>query len=222
MTIPNLTTTGTVNRTGNLYLNSVTRERAAVLLSAADSGGKLVRAELWAPPGGRVAFPHIHPGQTERFEVLAGTLGVRKGKEVFTASAGDSITIPPGMVHDWWTQGDAPAQVVVEVSPAGRFEEAIMTTWGLAAAGHTNPQGRPGLLQLALLTREWADTLQPVSPPAWVQRLLASALGPVARLRGLRGAYPELEHRILIGRLGELLTTQGSTPLPPGTTSSQT
>ena len=47
-----------------------------------------------------------------------------------------------------------------------------MTSWGLAAAGRTDPQGRPGLLQLALLADEWADTLQPASPPPWVQRLL--------------------------------------------------
>ncbi len=31
----------------------------------------------------------------------------------------------------------------------GRFEEATMTSSGLAAAGHSDPQGRPGLLQPA-------------------------------------------------------------------------
>jgi quercetin dioxygenase-like cupin family protein len=221
MTFTNTNTIGPVDRSGNLYLNSVTRERAAVLLSAAESGGKLVRSELWTPPGARVAFPHTHPGQTERFEVLEGKLGVRKGKETFTASAGESITIPPGTVHDWWTEGDTPARVLVEVTPAGRFEEAIMTSWGLAAAGHTNADGRPSLLQLALLGKEWSDTLQPTSPPAWVQRLLSGTLGPIARLRGLRGAYPELEERILIGRLGEVLTVDGSTPVSAEAPSAQ-
>jgi quercetin dioxygenase-like cupin family protein len=204
-----------VNRTRNVYVNPVTQERAAVLLSAADSDHELVRAEMWTPPGGRVAFPHTHPGQSERFEVLEGRLGVRHGDEVHTAVPGDSLTIPPGRVHDWWAEGDTPARVLIEVRPAGRFEEAIMTNWGLAAAGHTDPRGRPSLLQLALLGEEWADTLRPASPPAWAQYLISRALGPLARRRGLRGDYPELEERILIGRLDELLTVEGSRPAPP-------
>jgi len=204
------------NRTGNVYINPVTRERAAVLISAVDSHRELMRAEMWTPPGGRVAFPHTHPEQSERFEVLEGRLGVRQGDDVGTAVAGDSITIPPGTVHDWWAEGQEPARVLIEVRPAGRFEEAIMTSWGLAAAGHTDPRGRPSLLQLALLGVEWADTLRPASPPAAVQRLMARALGPLARRRGLRGAYPEFEERILIGRLGEPLTVEGLQPALDG------
>lgn len=64
---------------GNVCVNPVTMGRAVVLVSGADSGGELVRAELWAPPGARVAAPHLHPHQTERFEVLQGRLGVRCG-----------------------------------------------------------------------------------------------------------------------------------------------
>lgn len=204
-----------VNRTGNVYVNPVSRERAAVLESAADTGGERVRAELWAPPGAAVAFPHVHPKQSERFEVLEGRLGVRHGSRISTALPGDRVTIPAGDVHAWWTEGDEPARVLVEVRPAGRFEEAIVTSWGLAATGHTTPSGRPGLLQLALLAEEWADTMRPASPPAWAQRLLSRTLGPLARARGLRGTHPELEERILIGRLGERLTVAGSSPMAP-------
>jgi quercetin dioxygenase-like cupin family protein len=209
--------TAQVNRTGNVYVNPVSRERAAVLRSAADTGGEMVRAELWAPPGAAVAIPHVHPGQSESFEVLEGRLGVRHGRRISTALPGDRVTIPAGDVHAWWTEGDQPARVRIEVRPAGRFEEAIVTSWGLAATGHTTPGGRPGLLQLALLAEEWADTMQPVSPPAWVQRLLSRTLGPLARARGLRGIHPELEERILVGRLGERLTVDGSSPTPPET-----
>lgn len=89
-----------------------------------------------------------------------------------------------------------------------------MTSRGWAAAGRTDPDGRPGLLQLALLVEECADRLVPAAPPAWAQRMLAHTLGPLARARRLRGAYPEPEERILIGRLGELLTASGSEPVP--------
>ena len=190
-------------------------ERASVLISGEDSGGEVVRAELWAPPGARVSAPHSHPQQSERFEVLEGRLGTRSGDETGTALPGDIVEVPPGRVHDWWTEGDEPARVIVEVRPAYRFVEAIMTGWGLAAAGRTNAKGRPGLLQIALLAQEWDDTIAYASPPRWVQRVMARALGPIGRRRGLKGSYPELEERILIGRLGETLTLTGSTPRNP-------
>jgi|GEM_PF-2778011 len=68
-----------MENTGDIYVNPVTMERAVVLVSGADSGSEFVRAELWAPPGARVAAPHLHPRQAERFEVLQGRLGVRRG-----------------------------------------------------------------------------------------------------------------------------------------------
>jgi quercetin dioxygenase-like cupin family protein len=200
------------NRTGNVYVNPVTRERAAVLVSAEDSKGAFIRVELWAPPGAHPSAPHVHPGQTESFEVLEGRLGVRHGDDVGTAAAGERIEVAPGAIHDWWPEDGRPARVLVEVRPALRFEEAIMTRWGLAAAGRTDARGRPGLLQLALLAQEWSDTLLVASPPARVQKIVAAGLGPLARRRGLRGAYPELEGRILVGRLGEVLTLTGSEP----------
>jgi len=89
------------NRTGNVYVNPVTRERAAVLVSAEDSKGAFIRAELWAPPGAHPSAPHVHPGQTESFEVLEGRLGVRHGDDVGTAAAGERIEVAPGAIYDW-------------------------------------------------------------------------------------------------------------------------
>ena len=202
-----------ISRTGNLYFNPVTLERATLLVSGEDSGGELVRAELWAPPGARVGAAHAHPEQSERFEVLEGRLRVRSGDRTGTALPGDIVEVPPGTINDWWTEGDEPARVLLEVRPARRFVDAIITGWGLAAAGRTNARGMPGILQIALMAGEWDDTITFASPPRWVQRSLARALGPIARRRGLKGAYPELEQRILIGRVGETLTLTGSTPL---------
>lgn len=200
------------SRTGNVYHNPVTRERAAVLVSAAESDGELVRAELWVPPGARVAAPHVHPGQAEEFTVLEGRLGVRRGSWVGTLVPGEGASVAPGTVHDWWVHGDRPARVLVEVRPALRFEEAIMTAWGLAAAGRTDAAGMPGLLQRAVMVDEWDDTIRFARPPRWAQRALARTLGPVARRAGLRGSCPELEERILVGRLGRPVTLTGSDP----------
>lgn len=204
---------GMENGTGKVYINPVTMERAVVLVSGAESGGEFVRAELWAPPGARVAAPHLHPLQSERFEVLQGQLGVRRGDETTVVGPGHVAVVQPGEVHDWWTEGDEPARVLVEVRPALRFEEAIVTLWGLSAAGRTDATGNPGLLQLSLLAQEWDDQIRFASPPRWIQRVMVAVVGPIARWRGLRGTYPEMEQRILVGRVGEVLTLTGSEPV---------
>jgi hypothetical protein len=56
-----------------------------------------------------------------------------------------------------------------------------------------------------------------VSPPPVVQKTMSAVLGPLARRRGWRGAYPELESPILAGRRGEVLTLTGSQPIPEPT-----
>jgi quercetin dioxygenase-like cupin family protein len=194
---------------GSIYLNSVTGERALLLLGSEDTGGEFVRAELWARPHGRVAGPHKHPHQTETFEVLGGRLGVRLGTEKQSYRPGDKARVPPGTVHDWWAEGNGHAHVLLEVRPARRFEEMIVTVWGLAMTGRTNSKGIPGVLQLALLAQEFEQEIAFESPPLWVQRSMARILAPVARLRGLKGSYPELADVISLGRAGEKLTLSG-------------
>lgn len=120
-------------------------------------------------------------------------------------------------MHDWWPEDGRLARVLIELRPALRSEKAIMTRWGLAAAGRTNDRGRPGLLKLSPLAQERADTLIGRLPATGLQKVMSAVLGPLARRRELRGAYPELEPRILAGRLGEVLTLTGSQPIPEPT-----
>ena len=102
--------------------------------------------------------------------------------------------IPPGTPHDWWNAGDVVTWVILEVEPGRRFEAMIRNLFGLARDGRTDNSGRPGLLQAALLAREFDDTIRFTSPPRTIQRPLFAALAPLARLRGLHGSYPDYVH----------------------------
>ena len=66
----------------------------------------------------------------------------------------------------------------------------------LAADGRTDSAGRPGLLQMSLVAQEFDDTIRMSRPPRAVQKILFRVLAPIARLRGLRGSYPEYVSRV--------------------------
>lgn len=173
--------------------NPVTGERAIVRRAPASDRSPLV-ADLYARPGAAVVGEHVHPASTETFTVVRGTLGVRLGGVESRAGAGTRIVVPPDTPHDWWNAGDDTAWIIVEVDPGGRFETMIRNLFGLAADGRTDTTGRPGLLQAALLAREFDDTIRFTTPPRAIQRSLFALLAPLARLHGLRGSYPQYEH----------------------------
>ena len=81
---------------GDQIENPVTGERIVFHETSAETNGERVVFETIVQPGGFVASAHLHPFQTERFEVLEGTLGMRRGKEKVELGAGETIVVEPG------------------------------------------------------------------------------------------------------------------------------
>lgn len=187
--------------------NPVTGERGFVRRTPDSDHAPLV-ADLYAQPGAAVAGEHVHPHSTEAFTLVRGTLAFRLDGVEQHAEPGTRVVIPPGTPHDWWNAGDDVAWVILEVDPGRRFEAMIRNLFGLARDGRTDQKGRPGLLQAALLGREFDDTIRFTSPPRAIQRPLFAALAPVARLRGLQGSYAGYVHDTSV-------TVDHLEPLPP-------
>jgi hypothetical protein len=139
---------------------------------------------------------------------VTGKLGYLLGDQKLILEAGESMDIPRGTVHDFWNAGEEEARVVVEIRPGARMELMIRTMFALALEGKTNKKGMPGLLQMALISREFDDVLQVMNPPPAVQRVLFALLAPLARLIGYQAIYPHHE-KIKLG------TTEVE-PLPAG------
>ena len=76
----------------------------------------------------------------------------------------------------------------------------IETLFGLAREGHVNAKGMPNPLQLALTAQEFSDVIVFHKPPQAVQRLVFSALTPIAIRRGYRATYPSLSRTTLAPR----------------------
>jgi quercetin dioxygenase-like cupin family protein len=178
-------------KAGEVYENPVTGERAVVRVGTDENAGARLVVDLYIRPGGAVAGEHVHPAIHERFTVLEGRVGFAIGRKKSVAKLGETLDVPPGVIHNWWNLGLEEAKVAVEIEPAARFEEMIRNFFGLAQDGKTNARGMPHLLQLVMLAREFADVVQFTRPPRLVQRALFGVLAPVARLAGYRGSYPE-------------------------------
>ncbi len=184
-----------MSRAGDVGENPVTGERVVVRLGTEETRGELLVVEAFVKPGGAVTGEHVHPIIEEYFTVVSGRVGFRLDGRESIAEPGQRLHVPAGMAHDWWNAGEEEAHIVVEISPAGRFEVMIANLFGLARDGKTNAKGMPNLLQAALFAREFEDVLYFTRPPRAVQKVLFGILAPVARLLGYRGSYPEYLER---------------------------
>ena len=182
---------------GEVWENPATGESATILELPYASADGSSAAELTAIAGARVGGEHRHPHAVERFTVLEGELTVKRDGQTSALRVGETVTIEPGVWHDWWNEGDRDARVRAEITPGARIIHIVETMWGLARLGHTNANGAPHLLQLALTAREFSDVVVFRSPPVAVQRALFGALAPIARWRGYRATYPQISRATL-------------------------
>jgi quercetin dioxygenase-like cupin family protein len=176
-------------RTGETLENPVTGERLTFHRTSKDTGGESVLVETVVQPDGFVAAAHVHPFQTERFELLAGTLRLERGEETVTAGPGDVVVVEPGTPHRFSNAGETEAVFLCEVTPALQFESLIETMFTLAQEGRTGRRGLPNPLRLAVIAKVHFDTVRLPSPPVFVQRLALAVAAPLGRLLGYRPTY---------------------------------
>jgi quercetin dioxygenase-like cupin family protein len=186
---------------GDQIENPVTGERLVFHETAAETGGERVVFETIVQPGGFVAAAHVHPFQTERFEVLAGTVGMRCGKDKVELRPGDVAVVEPQTPHKFWNAGDDEVRFVCTVTPALQFERLIATMFSLAADGKTNKKGMPNPIRLAVIAnRHFDDVRLPLIPPS-LQKLALALGAPVGMLLGFAATYDQ--------RPGELAPAEG-------------
>ena len=174
---------------GDQIENPVTGERLIFHETAAETDGERVVFETIVQPKGFVASAHVHPYQEEHFEVTAGTLGIRRGREKLELHAGEDVVVEPGTAHKFWNAGEDVVRFRCTVTPALEFERLIATMYTLAADGKTNKKGMPNPLRLAVIANNHFDDVRlPVIPHA-LQKLALAMGAPVGRLAGYGATY---------------------------------
>ncbi|HYY75836.1 MAG TPA: cupin domain-containing protein [Gaiellaceae bacterium] len=173
-------------RKGDILENPVTGEQLIFHRTSRETDGEAVLVETIVRPDGFVAAAHVHPNQSERFEVLEGLLRLRVGDTDILARPGDVATVSPGTPHRFWNAGETDVRFLCEVRPALGFESLIETMFTLAAEGRTNRRGMPNPLRLAVVARAHFDTVRLPFPPAAVQRAALALGAPLGRALGYR------------------------------------
>jgi mannose-6-phosphate isomerase-like protein (cupin superfamily) len=174
---------------GDTITNPVTGETLIFHHTSTETGGESVLVETIVQPGGFVAAAHVHPHQSERFEMLEGELGVRAGEKRLVARPGTVITVPAGTPHRFYNAGERRARFLCEIRPALGFESLIETMFTLAADGKTNRKGMPNPLRLAVIARAHFDTVRLPVMPAFIQRAGLAVGALFGRLLGYQPSY---------------------------------
>ena len=167
---------------GQTLENPVTGERFTFTETAATTDGELLAFDFALRPGGAVPMPHVHPVQTERFEVVAGRMRFRVGLRTKVAEPGDVIEVAPGVMHSFANAGYNEAKLRVEVRPALQMEQMFADVVAMAKAGRMTKRGLPrNPLELAVLARTYDQEAHAPFMTVGVQRVLLAPLVLAAR-----------------------------------------
>ena len=170
---------------GQTLENRVTGERFTFTDTAASSNGELLGFDFALRAGGAVPIPHVHPIQTERFEVREGLMRFRIGLRSRLARPGDVLEVAPGVMHSFANVGETEARLHVEVRPALRMEALLAEVVAMAQAGRMTRRGLPrNLLELADLARRYEHEAHAPLLSLGMQRLLLAPLHFSARHPG--------------------------------------
>ncbi len=145
----------------------------------------LLEVEATYGTGGSKPPKHLHPAQSEHFEVLSGTLQVNVDGEHRTLGAGDTLDISVGAAHQMWNDSSDTTRVVWQTSPAGRTLDWFGELDALQRSGRVGRNGMPSPLAFGVFLTEYRDVFRLAGPDALLRPAFA-LLGAVGRLRGYR------------------------------------
>jgi len=152
-----------------------------ITASAGETGGTLVEMELLLPPNAVTPPLHIHPRQTEEFEVLTGTFDVYIDGEWQTLPEGEATSVPPGEAHTFRNNSGLRVRVRNVHRPALGFQDYLEELHALAQDGKIKSfTDASSLMHLSRLFEKYDDT---IIPAKLAQRAVMGVFARVGRRR---------------------------------------
>jgi mannose-6-phosphate isomerase-like protein (cupin superfamily) len=133
------------------------------------------------PPHSEGPPMHVHFAEDEEGRVDSGVISFVVDGRLMTAGPGESLSIPRGVAHRWWNEGDDTLEFHGVARPAvdlDRYLEAVFEV--LNASAH----GRPPLLYMAHVQLRHRRTQAALILPRALQAVLFRALVVIGTLLG--------------------------------------
>ncbi len=172
----------------DIIQNVKTGQTLRFIQTGKETNGCLLEMEATFRPFSQEPLEHYHPFQAEEFMVLKGELTVKINGLLRKFTDGETVYIPANTVHAMWNSSEVLTVVNWKVQPALKTEQFLKTAAGLANDGKTNESGIPGLWQVVVLSRRYADSFRLAKPPYWLQRSIFTLLAPFSFLLGYRAS----------------------------------
>ncbi len=84
--------------------------------------------------------PHFHRTISESFFILSGDVRVHDGNDWVDARGGDFVHVPPGGIHGFRNEADAPASMLLLFTPGAPREEYFETLFSGGTADMTDEE----------------------------------------------------------------------------------
>ena len=156
--------------------------RVKLIKTAAETEGELCEFDVLGRPRGFLVQPHVHVGQTESYEVIAGSFKLVEGGRERVLGPGETASVRAGAVHRQMPGDGADGHVRVQVRPAGSTQAFLERVAEMCAAGEFNRFGFPKPVAAARIITEFGDEGHAANPPLPVQKALAKAILGAANL----------------------------------------
>lgn len=178
-------------QTNDIIENPVIGDKLKFLVTSADSNGELLKVHLWNKAGAQGPPEHLHPIQTETFTIVSGTVGFKCNGQEKILTAGQSITAQKNEMHKFWTIGDEPSEMTVELRPALRSEFFLETWYSLAEKGKVKKDSTPrSFLQFMTILDGYYGEAFVAGPPILIQKWMARIFGGLGKMMGFKGFIP--------------------------------
>jgi mannose-6-phosphate isomerase-like protein (cupin superfamily) len=151
-------------------------------VTAAESGGELTEFDVIGRPRGFIVQPHVHHGQSERHEVIEGSMAFKRDGRTRILAPGESVETPPGTVHKHWPAGTGPGRIRVQLRPSGRAEAFLEDLARMDRDGELTRSGFPKPVPGARMVLDHLDDTHGAYPSPRVQGAIARAILRLADL----------------------------------------
>lgn len=178
-------------KTNDFIENPVIGDKMQFLTTAEDSRGEALKFKVWFKTGAQGPPEHMHPVQTEVFEVISGTAEFTLNGKLKNLTAGQTIAVPPNAPHKFRNAGDSELVMAVELKPALKSEFFLETFYSLAKKGQTDKNSVPkNFLHWMTILNEYYGEQFIVGPPVGLQKMMAKVVGGFGKLMGYKGFVP--------------------------------